>query len=102
MGGWHLEIFKMAMYMTFPVAMFHYFNQPEYFEKWVNQIHLVTHRKINLIKYSYFQVTETKRQLYPPEKKGHRDEIEVCKNAIMLPDPVTGCCFLTSRLQSDQ
>ncbi|CAO1430453.1 unnamed protein product [Diamesa serratosioi] len=56
MGGWHLEIFKMAMYMTFPVAMFHYFNQPEYFEKWV---------------------TETKRQLYPPEKKGHRDEIEV-------------------------
>lgn len=36
MGGWKLEVAKMAMYMAFPVGMFHYFNQPEYFEKWVN------------------------------------------------------------------
>lgn len=35
MGGWGLEAFKMAIYMTFPVALFHYFNQPEYFENWV-------------------------------------------------------------------
>lgn len=55
MGGWQLEVGKMALYMAFPVGMFHYFNQPEYFEKWV---------------------TETKRQLYPPESKSHRDEIE--------------------------
>ncbi|KAF0313984.1 Protein PET100, mitochondrial [Amphibalanus amphitrite] len=32
MGGWKLEIFKMGMYMTFPVGLFWYFNQPEYFE----------------------------------------------------------------------
>ncbi|XP_050067688.1 protein PET100 homolog, mitochondrial [Anopheles maculipalpis] len=57
MGGWALEIGKMALYMTFPVAMFHWFNQPEYFEKWV---------------------TDTRRQLYPPENPQHRAEIEKC------------------------
>lgn len=35
MGGWQLEAFKMALYMIFPVSLFHYFNQPEYFEDWV-------------------------------------------------------------------
>jgi len=35
--GWQLEIAKMALYMSFPVGCFHYFNQPEYFEKWVIQ-----------------------------------------------------------------
>ncbi|XP_035793802.1 protein PET100 homolog, mitochondrial-like [Anopheles albimanus] len=55
MGGWALEIGKMALYMTFPVAMFHWFNQPEYFEKWV---------------------TDTRRQLYPPENPEHRAQIE--------------------------
>jgi len=55
MGGWQLEVGKMALYMAFPVGMFHYFNQPEYFEKWV---------------------TEQKRLMYPPESKSHRSEIE--------------------------
>ncbi|XP_064606379.1 protein PET100 homolog, mitochondrial-like [Liolophura sinensis] len=35
MGGWRLEIFKMALYMSFPVGMFYYFNQPEFFENWM-------------------------------------------------------------------
>lgn len=55
MAGWQLEVFKMVMYVSFPVAMFHYFNQPEYFEKWV---------------------TETKRQVYPNEKDSHREEMK--------------------------
>ncbi|XP_063907046.1 protein PET100 homolog, mitochondrial [Zophobas morio] len=46
MGSWRLEIGKMALYITFPVALFHYFNQPELFEEWV---------------------VKTKRELYPPE-----------------------------------
>ncbi|XP_037077493.1 protein PET100 homolog, mitochondrial-like [Pollicipes pollicipes] len=58
MGGWKLEVFKMGMYMTFPVGLFWYFNQPEYFEKWVIQ---------------------TKQQLYPPSTKTHRDELETFK-----------------------
>lgn len=35
MGHWLLEVAKMAMYMSFPVGLFHYFNQPEYFEIFV-------------------------------------------------------------------
>lgn len=55
MGGWKLEVAKMAMYMTFPVALFHYFNQPQYFEEWV---------------------TKMKRELYPPEKQEIRAKFE--------------------------
>ncbi|XP_056645936.1 protein PET100 homolog, mitochondrial [Diorhabda carinulata] len=46
MGTWTLEVAKMALYVTFPVALFHYFNQPQYFEEWV---------------------VNTKRELFPPE-----------------------------------
>lgn len=38
----------MALYIMFPVAMFHYFNQPKYFEEWV---------------------IKTKREIYPPEEE---------------------------------
>ena len=53
MGTWKLEVLKMSIYMAFPVAMFHYFNQPEYFETWV---------------------TKVKREIYPPENKYQREE----------------------------
>ena len=68
MGGWKLEIFKMGMYMTFPVGLFWYFNQPEYFEKWVIQ---------------------TKQQLYPPANKDHRN--------VRRPHPLC-CRFVFPRL----
>lgn len=45
----------MAMYMTFPVALFHYFNQPQYYEKWV---------------------TDMKQELYPPESKSKHKEFK--------------------------
>lgn len=35
MGNWQLEVFKMALYVSFPVALFHYFNQPQNFEEQV-------------------------------------------------------------------
>ncbi|KAI4492004.1 hypothetical protein M0802_010129 [Mischocyttarus mexicanus] len=38
MGSWQLEVFKMALYMAFPVSMFHYFNQPGNYESWVNKV----------------------------------------------------------------
>lgn len=55
MGNWLLEVGKMAIYMTFPVALFHYFNQPEYFEKFV---------------------IEKKREMYPHEDDTFHEEIE--------------------------
>ncbi|GAB0088765.1 protein PET100 homolog, mitochondrial [Sergentomyia squamirostris] len=55
MGGWVLEVAKMAMYITFPVALFHYFNQPEYFESYV---------------------TDMKRELYPPEDTSKQEEFK--------------------------
>lgn len=54
MGGWVLEIAKMALYLTFPVAAFHVFNSPEYFEKYV---------------------IEKKREMYPHERDLYREEI---------------------------
>lgn len=52
---WQLEAFKMFIYMTFPVGAFFYFNQPQYFEKFV---------------------IKTKQQMYPPDDPKMRDMIE--------------------------
>ncbi|XP_014669693.1 PREDICTED: protein PET100 homolog, mitochondrial-like [Priapulus caudatus] len=55
MGGWKLEIFKMAVYMSFPVATFWYFNKPKFYEDWTIKM---------------------RRELYPPENKLHTEEIQ--------------------------
>jgi len=57
MGDWKLEVIKMALYKTFPVALFHFFNQPEYFEDWV---------------------TKNRRAIFPPDSKTHHEEIKEC------------------------
>ncbi|XP_041970623.1 protein PET100 homolog, mitochondrial [Aricia agestis] len=54
MGNWKLEVARMAMYTIFPVGLFFVFNQPEYFEEWV---------------------TNKKREIFPPENKQHREDI---------------------------
>lgn len=56
MGGWVLEVAKMALYLSFPVAAFHIFNTPEYFEKYV---------------------IEKKREMYPHEDQLYREEISM-------------------------
>ncbi|CAG9855178.1 unnamed protein product [Phyllotreta striolata] len=52
MGNWKLEVAKMGLYVTFPVALFYYFNQPQYFEEWV---------------------VNKKREIYPPESQKQKD-----------------------------
>uniref|UniRef100_A0A8D2E1U4 PET100 cytochrome c oxidase chaperone n=1 Tax=Sciurus vulgaris TaxID=55149 RepID=A0A8D2E1U4_SCIVU len=47
--GVKLEVFRMTLYLTFPVAMFWISNQAEWFEDYVIQ---------------------RKRELWPPEKEG--------------------------------
>lgn len=46
MGKWQLEVFRMGIYMTFPVLLFHYFNLPENYED---------------------KVIKFKREMFPPE-----------------------------------
>ena len=55
MGGWQLEAAKMGLYMTFPVALFYYFNQAEYFEDWMIKM---------------------RREMYPPEARVNKKEFE--------------------------
>lgn len=54
MGGWTMEVAKMALYLTFPVVAFHVFNNPVYFEKYVIQ---------------------KKREMYPHEDDLYREEV---------------------------
>lgn len=56
MGNWKLEVGKMAMYTSLPVGLFFFFNQPTYFEEWV---------------------TNTKRQIFPPENQNDREAIQM-------------------------
>jgi protein PET100 len=55
MGNWPLEVFKLGLYVTFPVGMFYFYNQASFFEDWVIRM---------------------KRELYPPESHTGRDEIQ--------------------------
>ncbi|XP_006868917.1 PREDICTED: protein PET100 homolog, mitochondrial [Chrysochloris asiatica] len=53
--GVKLEVFRMTLYLTFPVAMFWVANQAEWFEDYVVQ---------------------RKRELWPPEREGQLEEFK--------------------------
>ncbi|XP_048378042.1 uncharacterized protein LOC125447573 [Stegostoma tigrinum] len=55
MGGVRLEIFRMCLYLSFPVSVFWISNQAEYFEEYV---------------------IKRKREIFPPEEKMRRKELE--------------------------
>lgn len=55
MGNWQLEVAKMALYVGFPVALFHYFNQSESFEQWA---------------------TKMQNEINPPQNEKFREEIK--------------------------
>jgi protein PET100 len=54
MGNWQLEIFKLSLWVTFPVGMFYVYNQAQFFENWVIKM---------------------KREMYPPEALSHHQEL---------------------------
>lgn len=58
MGKWQLEVFRMGIYMTFPVILFHYFNLPENYEE---------------------KVIQFKREVFPPERPEPRQKIDDLK-----------------------
>ncbi|XP_014477384.1 PREDICTED: protein PET100 homolog, mitochondrial [Dinoponera quadriceps] len=52
---WKFEIFKMFMYISFPVGIFHYFNQPENFEE---------------------MVIKAKKEYFPPQSRQKFEEMD--------------------------
>lgn len=55
MGNWQLEVFKLGLFVSFPVGMFYFYNQAQYFEDWVIKM---------------------KRELYPPDDLTCRQELQ--------------------------
>ncbi|XP_033858648.2 protein PET100 homolog, mitochondrial [Acipenser ruthenus] len=53
--GVKLEVFRMLLYLSFPVTVFWISNQAEYFEEYV---------------------VKRKREIYPPDEKMQRKELE--------------------------
>ncbi|XP_072255866.1 protein PET100 homolog, mitochondrial [Pyxicephalus adspersus] len=56
--GVKLEVFRMMLYLTFPVTMFWISNQPEYFEEYI---------------------VKRKRELYPPEKDEEKKLLQLAR-----------------------
>ncbi|KAM9494319.1 protein PET100 homolog, mitochondrial [Clarias gariepinus] len=61
--GVKIEIFRMMVYLSFPVAMFWISNQAEYFEEYV---------------------VKRKREIFPPDEKMQRKELEEFKERMRL------------------
>ncbi|XP_044309987.1 protein PET100 homolog, mitochondrial [Varanus komodoensis] len=59
--GVKLEVFRMLVYLTFPVGMFWISNQSEYFEEYV---------------------IKRKKEIFPPENDYQRKELEAFKERI--------------------
>ncbi|XP_071027634.1 protein PET100 homolog, mitochondrial-like [Oncorhynchus clarkii lewisi] len=53
--GVKIEVFRMMLYLSFPVTMFWISNQAEYFEEYI---------------------VKRKREIFPPDEKMHRKELE--------------------------
>ncbi|XP_072531375.1 protein PET100 homolog, mitochondrial [Salminus brasiliensis] len=56
--GVKIEIFRMMVYLSFPVTMFWISNQAEYFEEYI---------------------VKRKREIFPPDEKMQRKELEEFK-----------------------
>ncbi|XP_066563903.1 protein PET100 homolog, mitochondrial [Amia ocellicauda] len=59
--GVRLEIFRMMLYLSFPVTMFWISNQAEYFEEYV---------------------VKRKRELYPPDEKLQKKRLEEFRDRV--------------------
>ncbi|XP_072767596.1 protein PET100 homolog, mitochondrial-like [Anoplolepis gracilipes] len=53
--GWILEVAKMCLYVSFPVGIFYYVNQPAYYDEYV---------------------IKAKKEFYPLESKKASEEME--------------------------
>ncbi|KAM3864419.1 protein PET100 homolog, mitochondrial [Diretmus argenteus] len=61
--GVKIELFRMVVYLSFPVAMFWISNQAEYFEEYV---------------------VKRKREIYPPDEQENRKKLDDLKERMRL------------------
>ncbi|XP_046690930.1 protein PET100 homolog, mitochondrial [Silurus meridionalis] len=61
--GVKIEIFRMMVYLSFPVTMFWISNQAEYFEEYI---------------------VKRKREIFPPDEKMQRKELEEFKERMRV------------------
>ncbi|XP_028268882.1 protein PET100 homolog, mitochondrial [Parambassis ranga] len=61
--GVKIEVFRMMLYLSFPVAMFWISNQAEYFEEYV---------------------VKRKREIFPPNERMQRKELEDFKERMRV------------------
>ncbi|XP_058508716.1 protein PET100 homolog, mitochondrial [Solea solea] len=61
--GVKIEVFRMVLYLSFPVSMFWISNQAEYFEEYV---------------------VKRKREIFPPNEAQNRKELEDFKERIRV------------------
>ncbi|KAM9844305.1 protein PET100 homolog, mitochondrial [Aulostomus maculatus] len=61
--GVKIEIFKMMLYLSFPVTMFWISNQAEYFEEYI---------------------VKRKKEIFPPDEKSQRKELEDFKERMRV------------------
>ncbi|XP_071773008.1 protein PET100 homolog, mitochondrial [Centroberyx gerrardi] len=59
--GVKIEVFRMMLYLSFPVTMFWISNQAEYFEEYI---------------------VKRKREIFPPDERLHRKELEDFKERV--------------------
>ncbi|KAI3379921.1 hypothetical protein SNEBB_006189 [Seison nebaliae] len=55
MGSWHLEVFRMGVYITFPVVCFYIFTRPDLHSDWM---------------------TSQRKRHYPTEEDNVKDKIQ--------------------------
>ncbi|KAL3053583.1 hypothetical protein OYC64_005997 [Pagothenia borchgrevinki] len=61
--GVKIEVFRMMVYLSFPVTMFWVSNQAEYFEEYI---------------------VKRKREIFPADEKVHRKELEDFKEQLRV------------------
>ncbi len=69
MGSWQLEVFRMSVYMLFPVGLFYYFNHPEFYQEHV----CLVAESILLVRYLkaiHFQIKDKMKKQQEAVRKG--------------------------------
>ena len=72
--GWKLEVFKMTLYMTFPVSAYYLFNRPDLFER--SYIAEAKRQRERYDSISTKDIKEQRRMARDKERRQQEEELE--------------------------